>query len=402
MVVKILDHWFRHEYGKLVSIFLSKYGAHQIDLVEDAIHEALYKAMMMWGYQQIPDNPAGWIFRVAQNNIRDQFRKTNFNNRLANYDTVDEIEPSLSDIDDHTLRLIIACCHPKLKKNDHVILCLKFAAGFSLHEISRALFISYEATKKKFQRAKQRFRALNLSVQIPQNKQLIDRLDSIYKVIFLIFTEGYRPTEGDQVLKEDLCFEALRMALLLYKHKQLVSTKLEALISLMCFKCARMEARVANGQRFIRLGDQNRELWSKELIEEGNKYLYRAYKKDNHSEYHFHAAIESQYVNVSKFEDTNWSGLLNIYDYWRKFTSNPALELNRIVVVMHAKGAQEALNELQKNCTGSKDHLYFAIRGEILKKLGKNEEARACYDQANKLSRNQAEKDHFNRLFENT
>jgi RNA polymerase sigma factor (sigma-70 family) len=402
MVGDILDHWFRHEYGKLVSIFLSKYGSHQIDLIEDAIHEALYKAMMLWGYKQIPDNPAGWIYRVAHNNLRDQFRRKNYDIRIPDQDTIDESEPSLADIDDNTLRLIFACCHPLLKKNERVILCLKFAAGFSLHEISRALFISYEATKKQFQRAKKHFRALNLSIQIPQNKQLTDRLDSVYKVIFLIFTEGYRPTEGDHVLKEDLCIEALKIAMLLYKHKPLINTKLEALISLMCFKCARIEARVANGQRFIRLEDQNRELWSKELIEEGNKYLFRAFRKENHSEYHFHAAIESQYVNVNSFEDINWNGLLNIYNYWRRFTVNPALELNRIVVVLHARGAEEALSELQQNCPGQKDHLYFAIRGEILSKLGKNQEARSCYNQAEKLSRNKVEKAYFNSLFENT
>ena len=390
MVQKELDHWFRHEYGRVISIFVSKYGAWQIDTIEDSIQNAMYKAMMVWGYKNIPENPSAWIFRVAQNNLFDQLRKKNREYNIPKIEA-ERSEDSFCEIKDETLHLIFACCHPKLKEQENIILCLKFAAGFGLHEISRTLFISYEAAKKKFQRAKTHFKTFNLSLEIPSNNLLIERLDSVLKVIFLMFTEGYRPTEGEQILKEDLCYEALRIAMTLYNHENLRQSKLFALIALMCFKSARIEARMKSGNDFIRLRDQDRNLWSKELIEEGKHFLSLAFKKDNHSEYHFHAAVESQYVIAESFEKTNWQGLLNIYNYWRKITKNPSLELNRIVVVMHAQGPERALEELNRNCTNQKNHLYYAIKGEVLLKLNRNIEAIRCFESAMEISHNKTE-----------
>ena len=397
MVQEKLDHWFRHEYGRVLSIFISKYGTTQIEIIEDAIHDALHKAMLVWGYKHIPDNPSAWIYRVTQNKLIDYFRKKPFEYVLPEI-IDDETENDLNEISDATLKLIFACCHPKLKEQESIILCLKFAAGFGLKEISRTLFISYEGTKKKFQRAKGHFKTHNLSLEIPPNTLLKERLDSVLKVIFLLFTEGYRPTEGDQILKEDLCYEALRIAMTLYSHENLRNAKLYALISLMCFKSARIEARTFGGKEFIRLRDQNRDLWSKELISEGNRFLALAFKEDNQSEYHFHTAVESQYIIAKSFEKTNWQGLLNIYNYWRKITQNPSLELNRIVVVMHALGPEKALEELDTNCSEHDGHLFFAIKGEILQNLGKYVDAIHCFERAKDLSKNKMEQKHFGNM----
>ncbi len=391
MVHEKLDHWFRYEYSKVLSIFISKYGARQIDNIEDAIHDAMYKAMMIWGYKEIPKNPSAWIYRVAKNNLIDQLRKKTTESEFPEIN--EEVkDPSLSEIEDETLKLFFACCHPKLKEQESIILCLKFAAGFGLHEISRTLFPTYEATKKTFQRAKKHFKEYNLSMQIPSNKYLKDRMESVLKVIFLMFTEGYRPTDGDQILKEDVCFEALQIATTIYKHDVFKTSKLYALIALMCYKSARLEARMKGGNTFIRLEDQDRNLWDKELIREGNYFLSLAIKEDNQSEYHFHAAVESQYVNVDKFENTNWQGLLNIYNYWKKITKNPSLELNRIVVVMQALGPEIAMKELNENCKDQRNQLFYAIKGEVLLKLNKSNEAKRCFENAMEISRNSTEK----------
>ncbi len=394
MVQEKLDHWFRHEYGRVLSIFISKYGTTQIEIIEDAIHDALHKAMLVWGYKHVPDNPSAWIYRATQNKLIDHFRKKPLEYVLPEIRD-DKSENDLNEISDETLKLIFACCHPKLKEQESIILCLKFAAGFGLKEISRTLFISYEATKKKFQRAKDHFKTHNLSLEIPPNTLLKERLDSVLKVIFLLFTEGYRPTDGDQILKEDLCYEALRIAMTLYSHENLRNSKLYALISLMCFKSARIEARTFGGKEFIRLRDQNRDLWSKELISEGNRFLALAFKEENQSEYHFHTAVESQYIIAKSFENTNWQGLLNIYNYWRKITQNPSLELNRIVVVMHALGPEKAMEELDTNCSGHDGHLFFAIKGEVLIKLRKWNEAKICFKEALEISKNKAERIHL-------
>ncbi|MCG8307217.1 MAG: sigma-70 family RNA polymerase sigma factor [Cytophagales bacterium] len=394
MVKEKLDHWFRHEYGKMLSIFITKFGADKIDLIEDALHESLYRAMLTWGYKEIPNNPSAWIYKVASNNLIDHFRKKAFQDDIP--EIAEELtDPEFSEINDQTLKLIFACCHPKLREQESIILCLKFGAGFGLHEISRVLFITYEAAKKKFQRAKNHFKSYHISLEIPGNKELQSRLNSVLKVIFLIFTEGYRPTEGDQILKEDLCFEALRTALILHSHENLRSSNLCALIALMCFKSARIEARMQGGDEFIRLRDQDRSLWSSELIEEGNRFLAQAFKEHNHSEFHFHAAVESQYIQADTFEKTNWTGLLNIYNYWRKLTKNPSLELNRIVVVMHAQGAEKAYEELKQNCSEKNGYLFFAIKGEVLQQLNRHREATECFLKAKSQTKNKIEKRFF-------
>ena len=395
MVKEKLDHWFRHEYGRILSIFANRFGADKIEIIEDALHDALYRAMLTWGFKDIPKNPSAWIYKATFNNIIDQIRRNSIKIDIET-EIVEEIEETeLSEIKDETLRLIFACCHPKLKEQESIILCLKFGAGFGLHEISRALFISYEATKKKFQRAKNHFKTLDLSLEISGSEDLQKRLDSVLKVIFLIFTEGYRPTDGDRVLKEDLCFEALRIAMNIYSYNKLHDVKLFALISLMCFKCARIEARMAGCNKFIRLRDQDRSLWSQDLIHEGNRFLSMAFKKDNHSEYHFHAAVESQYIIAEKYENTDWNALLNIYNYWRKFTDNPSLELNRIVVVMEALGPEEALSELEGNCNETTGYLFFAIKGEVLFNLKKYQESQMCFQKAKSLSKNKIEQKYF-------
>lgn len=149
MVQEKLDHWFRHEYVRVLSIFISKYGTTQIEIIEDAIHDALHKAMLVWGYKHIPDNPSAWIYQVTQNKLIDHFRKKPLEYVLPEIRD-DKPENDFNEISDETLKLIFACCHPKLKEQESIILCLKFAAGFGLKEISRTLFISYETTKKKF------------------------------------------------------------------------------------------------------------------------------------------------------------------------------------------------------------------------------------------------------------
>jgi len=392
MVQEKIDHWFRQEYSRVLSLFLAKYGAVNIELIEDAIQEALYKAMKMWGFQRTPDNPTAWIYKVAQNHLFDHFRKKSLDYQI-DYELFDEI-PALeeSEILDETLKLVFACCHPKLKPQESIVLCLKFAAGFGLREISRVLISSYEATKKNFQRAKKHFKENNLSLEIPSQDILKPRLNRVMKVIFLMFTEGYRPSDGDKILKDDVCFEALRLAITLYEHQHVKSSELHALIALMCFKCARMESRIQKKNEFISLQDQDRTLWIPTLIQKGNDFFTLALQENNHSDYHFHAAVESQYVNANSFAETDWNGLLNIYNFWRKKSRNPSLELNRIVVVMHALGSEIALSELTENCVEQEDHLFYSIKGEILSKLNKYPEAKKCFEQAISISKNTAEK----------
>jgi len=388
-----IDHWFRQEYTRVLSLFLARYGADKIELIEDAIQEALFKAMQVWSYQDSPDNPSAWIYKVAQNKLLDQFRKKQLNQDHLDEPNIEQPELDNSEIKDETLKLLFACCHPELKSRESIILCLKFAAGLGLNEISRALFTSYEATKKNFQRAKKHFKENNLDLAIPGNELLKPRLQRVFKVILLMFTEGYRPSQGDKILKDEVCFEALRLATTLYQHELMRNSQLYALIALMCFKSARIEARTHHNNRFISLKDQDRTLWSPALIQKGNEFFTLALAQNNQSEYHFHAAVESQYVNVKSFDETDWNGLLNIYNYWRQISKSPALELNRIVVVMQALGPEEALDELQNNCKSQKNHLFYSIKGEIFLKLKEYDQAISCFEQAIKFSHNSLEQD---------
>jgi len=348
-----LDHLFRHEYGKLVSLFTNKYSPHLIDTIEDAVQEALFKAAKQWSFQPMPDNPSAWLYRVVNNQLIDYLRKEN---RSVSYEqtvTKDPIADEKSEmpeekvIVDDQLRMIFACCHPAMKPTEQLMLSLKLLCGLSVKEIARALLKQEEATKRAITRAKIKFRDEIGELKVPDGVELEGRLEAVLQVIYLLFNEGYKATEGNQLMKQELCEEAIRLAFLLTNEPSCDKGELKALISMMLFKAARFPARMDEAGNLLTLENQDRSKYDEDHIKWGWQFLHDSSKFPGTSVYQLEAAISCYYTTAASFEKTNWKAILSLYDTLVKLKPVPVVQMSRILVLSKVKGAQLGLKEME-------------------------------------------------------
>ncbi|WP_435624191.1 RNA polymerase sigma factor [Flagellimonas sp.] len=375
-----IDHLFRNEYGKLISLLTHKFGPSFLEQIEDAAQDTFLKAMQVWGYQSIPDNPTAWLYRVAQNRLIDVLRRDKKSDLLGDKPlpkekTKKESEVVLEDaLEDSQLNMIFACCHPSLSQEYQIILSLKLMGGFSNKELADALLKKEDAIAKSFTRAKKQFREKVQFLQIPVQMGLQSRLFQVLRVIYLLFSEGYAATSGVQLLKRDICYEALRLALLLRKNKYCSHPNLEALIALMCFHAARFDARLDQEGDLISLEHHDRSLYNQELIQIGAYHLEQAETVDHiPSQYHLEAARSYYHSTASTFEETNWKNLLYLYDVQVKQQFTPMVALNRLVPYAKVHGPTKALmelRELEKESDFSSVGLFYAIKADFLKEIG--------------------------------
>lgn len=400
------DHLFRHSYGRLVATLVNKFGFNHIESIEDSVQEALIKGMQVWAYKSVPEDPTAWLLTVAKNKMLDINRR---NKQLTTItDNINESiyvqKPSVLYLDhtiiDDQLRMIFACCHPNLTQENQIILTLKLVAGFHNREVARALLKNEETVAKAFTRAKKKFRDSNLSLSIPFEIGLSSRLNIVLKTIYLLFSEGYAASSGEEPIKRDLCFEAIRLALLLRENKFCDRPNLNALIALMCFHTSRFDARInANGE-FVDLENQDRNLWDQELITIGRTYLSKATQgPEQPTDYLFQAFISYYHCTAKSFEATDWQSILSLYDLKLKHAYTPLIELNRMVPYYQIHGAEKTFNLLQ--IYSRKDHaildsLYYALKAQLLTDMNKIEDAIECYDKAIILAKNETERRHLN------
>ncbi|MCR9248802.1 MAG: sigma-70 family RNA polymerase sigma factor [bacterium] len=399
--IEVVDHFFRHESGRIVAALTKKYGPANLELIEDVVQEALLKAMQHWPYKGVPANPSAWILTVAQNKLLDHFKKekTKWNNedklKLDIELNHNSSEPDLDvQLNDDLLKMIFACCHPKLSKENQIILTLKILCGFSISEIARGLMKNEEAVAKTYTRAKKRFREEVGSLEVPIGKDLNNRLESVHKIIYMIFNEGYHSIDPENLVKKDVCGEAMRLCFLILQQKLLANPKTYALMSLMLFHSSRFDSRVNENGKLVTLENQDREKWDRDLIEEGRYYLDKS-SFGTLSEYHLQAGIAAAHSLAASYEETNWNHILMLYNTLVSKHPGGYAKLHRIVALGKVHGAQEALNELEAISTDpkiTKKHLYFAIRAHVEKTLGMQPEAKTSYTKAAELTTNMIEK----------
>ena len=401
-----VEHLFRSEYGKVVSILTHKYGTAHLEQIEDAAQEAFIKAMQVWAYKSIPDNPTGWLYRVANNSLIDHLRRDqkiafqeteNLNILSEGEKTVDLV---LDDtITDSQLQMIFACCHPSLSKEYQIVLSLKLIGGFSNKELADALLKKEEAVAKSFTRAKKKFRDDVKMLKIPVEMGLQSRLFQVLQVIYLMFSEGYAVTSGSQMIKKDICYEALRLALLLRENKYCRHPNLEALIALMCFHASRFDARIDEKGELVTLEHHDRTKYDQNLIRIGIGHLENAGTKDRMpSNYHLEAARSFYHSTANDFASTDWGNVLYLYDVQLKMHYSPILALNRLVAYEKVKGAVKAMEELmaleQKADLKDKE-LYYAIKAELFSQLQQLEAQKKALKKAISLSGNMVVKKHY-------
>ncbi len=375
-----IEHLFRNEYGKVVAVLLRKYGTSHIEKIEDAVQDTFLKAMQVWAFKAVPDNPTAWLYRVANNALIDMLRRQQKSSSLEESTPKkdqmggSEEQVLLDDvISDSQLQLIFACCDPTLSKEHQIVLSLKLIGGFSNKELAEALLKKEEAVAKSFTRGKKRFRNEVQMLKIPVQMGLQSRLFVVLRVIYLLFTEGYAATSGSQVLKREICYEALRLALLLQKNKYCNHPNLDALIALICFHASRFDARLDENEELVTLEHQDRSKYNQELIRIGIQHLETS-GTDNKlpSSYHLEAARSFYHCDAKSFQTTDWKSILYLYDMQLRQQYSPMLALNRVVSYAQVHGTKKALDELkllEAKTDFGHTGLFYAIKADLLKEL---------------------------------
>jgi RNA polymerase sigma-70 factor (ECF subfamily) len=350
----LVDHLFRERAGQMVAWLTRIFGPAHLDLVEEVVQDALLKALQQWPYSGIPSNPGGWLFQVARNGALDALRRdTSFRSRSASIAAelsravMPTVETGSSDLlRDDELRMIFLCCHPELPKDARVALSLKTVGGFSVQEIARA-FLSADATiAQRIVRAKRRLRELEVPFELPAGTDLPARLDSVLEVIYLLFNEGYAARQGDDLVRVDLCGEALRLARLVADNDQTGTPAAHALVALIALQAARLPARVDDDGELVLLEDQDRTLWDRRLISLGFSYLDKSVAGREITPYHVQAAIAAAHAGARSSNETRWDVILQLYDDLLILNPSAPVRLNRAVALWKVRGLDEALAEL--------------------------------------------------------
>ena len=402
---QLVDHLFRHEAGKMIAVLTRIFGIHNLELVEDTVQETFLKALQTWGYGAVPENPSAWLMQVARNRaidlIRQQHKRSGISEELSlrlQSDAENAIQQFFLDteIADSQLRMIFTCCHPALSPEDQVALTLKTVSGFGIQEIARALVSGESAIEKRLYRAKEYIRQQQVRFEIPSGPALDERLETVYTVLYLLFNEGYHSLKADELIRHDLCGEAMRLCTLLTEHKSGARPSTYALLSLMCFQASRFGSRLGENNTMIMLQKQDRSKWNRELIGMGYHYLDLSSTGDQLSVYHLESAIAAEHCLAPDFESTNWQALLRLYDYLLECKPIPIVRLNRAVVLSEVQDASTAINTILDipGIAGllGQQPIYSSVLGELYLRAGNVGEARRRLEQARLLTPSLAEK----------
>lgn len=402
-VSRHLDHLFRREAGRLVSVLTKIFGTHNIDLAETVVQEALVAAVQTWPMQGIPTNPSGWLMRVAKNRALDILKRDRetcvddktleaFMDRL-NDDTMNAAFEH--EIQDDQLRLMFICCHPTVAEESRVALTLKTICGFGVGEIAKAFLAKDETIAQRLVRAKQRIKEQGLRFEMPGKLEVEPRLDSVLDTIYLLFNEGYAVTEGDAFIRSDLCMEACRLARLLADHRDLGLPRVQALCALLLLQASRLETRLDAHGEVLLLEQQDRTKWNQELIATGLQYLDLAAQGDSLSQFHVLAGIAACHATAASADDTDWSRILGYYDVLLTMNPSPIVGLNRAVAVSFVHGAKKAMAELSRVKGLESLETYYllpATKAELLRRQGEHEKALTFYTRALRLVRTAPER----------
>ena len=378
----IVEHLFRHEGAKMVAILTRIFGIEHLNLAEDVVQEALARALQTWPFYGVPKNPSAWIMRASRNLALDVVRRRKlFQNKQAEISrlmdrargTRDEAIFSEDEISDDRLRLMFVCCHPAIPAEAQVALALKTLCGFSVAEIGHAFLTTEAAIAKRLTRAKQKINQARIPFEIPAGKELRQRLDNVLQSLYLLFNEGYKASSGENLVREELCEEAIRLTELLLAHPAGNQPKTHALLALMLLNAARNATRLDSEGNLLRLKEQDRTRWDKSMIARGMFHITQSAAGDELSEYHLQAGIAACHCAAKDYESTNWRQILSLYDRLMEFDHSPVVALNRAVALANVRGPKAGLQNL-KSIRGlnklSSYYLLYAVQGEFEMRSG--------------------------------
>jgi RNA polymerase sigma-70 factor, ECF subfamily len=400
----MLEHLFRHQSSRILAHLTRLLGPAHLELAEEAVQEAMLRAWQTWPHQGMPENAPAWLFRVAHNAAIDAVRRNRIGGQksatvLAALSVPPEDIPDFEgQLRDDELRLVFMCCHPGIPREARVVLSLKIAGGFSVREIARALLADDAAIAQRLVRAKRTIRDQHLTLDMQQGAELKQRLDSVIEVIYLMFNEGYTAHEGEDLIRTDLCFEALRLGQLI-ASSSIAEPRVHALMALMAMQAARLPARTDEAGDLILLEDQDRTRWDRNLIAIGFHHFDRAIEGDEASEYHLQAAIAAIHARAEDRDSVDWSSVLDLYDRLYAMNPSPVVALNRAVAISRVRGPADALLSIE---TLKLDgyYLFHTVRGHLLLELSRHAEAADCFREALKCRCSEPERRFIRRKME--
>src|SRR5213596_918584 len=381
-VSQLVEHLFRHESGKMVATLTGIFGIERWNLAEDVVQEALARALQTWPYRGVPENPAAWIMRASRNLALDVVRREKvFRSKEAEITRLMERDGSAPEtaifseheIADDRLRMMFVCCHPVIPAEAQVALALKTLCGFSVPEISHAFLTTDAAIAKRLTRAKQKIRGAQIPFEIPTGDELTQRLDSVLHSLYLLFNEGYKASSGENLVREELCDEAIRLTQLLAQHRAGNQPKTHALLALMLLNAARIPTRVDSEGNLLRLKEQDRIRWDQATIARGMFHLAQSAAGDELSEYHLQAGIAACHCAAKDYESTDWQQILSLYDRLIEFDQSPVVALNRAVSIANIHGAKaglQAVRRIRNLNKLSSYYLLYAVLGEFEMRSG--------------------------------
>ena len=401
----LVDHLFRHEAGKMIAVLTRLFGMHNLSVAEDVVQEAFLKATLTWKLKGVPANPAAWLMQVAKNKALDVLRHKNIADHYSKellhelQETTDHFVDQVfldTEIEDSQLQLMFACCHPLLNEEDKVALTLKTISGFGVKEIAKALLTNEETIQKRLYRAKKFIQQHHITLEVPYGRALQQRTDTVHTILYLLFNEGYNAARADELIRHDLCAEAMRLTLLLTEHKTFGTAAASALLSLMCFHASRFESRLGKDNTIILLKQQDRSLWNQALIERGYHYLNQSCFGENITVYHLESAIAAEHCLATTFAATNFQRLLQLYIMLAEFKPTPVVQMNRSIVLSYTGKTTEAIELLcsLENITHllKTQYLFNAVLAELYMRNGEPHKAKMHLEKALTLTQSEAEK----------
>jgi RNA polymerase sigma-70 factor (ECF subfamily) len=413
-VGELVDHLFRHSAGQMVATLTRLLGPHNLSLAEEVVQDALVRAIETWPHRGVPENPRAWLMQVARNRAFDRLRReANLARKtgLLAADPVNapslpapaalpalagggELDPAAAPWADDSLVMILMCCHPALAREAQVTLTLKTVGGFSVDEIARAFLLRSSTVAQRLVRAKRLLRERRIAFELPA-RGLGPRIDSALETMYLLFNEGYAATAGDDLVRSDLCGEAVRLATILAEHPATSRPEVHALLALMLFQASRLPARTDAEGALVLLADQDRQRWDRALIGRALRHLERCAAGERRTAYHLEAGIAACHALAASYAETDWAQILDLYDDRLKLEPSPVVVLNRSVALSMVAGPRAGIGALSEVADDPRLRDYYllpATLADLWLRCGDRQAAAAFYRRALELPCNEPER----------
>lgn len=403
MEQQIVDHLFRHQYGKMIAVLTGIFGLSHLETIEDAVQDTFIKATLQWRSGR-PESPEAWLMKAARNRAIDLLRKIKAEKNRFEKVTTGSVSLQLNEffleheIADNQLRMIFVACHSELSLEEQIAFALRTVSGFSMKEIGAALLLKEATIKKRLSRARQKIRERDIEFRFPYPAAVQTRLSGVLRVIYLIFNEGFHSTKKEQLVDQELCGEALRLCKILLKKEQFRNGGSYALFALLCFHSARLEAKTGAGHEIIDLEHQDRSKWYFPLIALGNEAMNKAMQYPDFSTYHYEAAIAAEHLKAKSFAQTNWPKILQLYEQLNELHPADSNLLNMAIVRLQQnqlESAKKLLDAIDADKLEQRVYLLYGCYSDYYLKTGNTQQAIMYIDQAIELTSNEQEKQYL-------